>query len=37
MVREPPTAAHALKVFSVNGVKDVMARLGEAFHAETGD
>jgi molybdate transport system substrate-binding protein len=37
MVPEPPTAAHALKVFSVNGVKDVMARLGEAFHAETGD
>jgi|EndMetStandDraft_8_1072994.scaffolds.fasta_scaffold212522_2 molybdate transport system substrate-binding protein len=28
---------HALKVFSVNGVKEIMGRLGEAFHAEAGD
>jgi len=37
MVPDQRSEAHALKVFSVNGVKDVMARLGEAFHAETGD
>lgn len=37
MALDSRTEAHALKVFSVNGVKDVIARLGEAFHAETGD
>jgi molybdate transport system substrate-binding protein len=37
MVVESPIAARALKVFSVNGVKDVMAGLGEAFRAETAD
>jgi molybdate transport system substrate-binding protein len=37
MVLESSAAAHALKVFSVNGVREVMVRLGEAFHAETGD
>jgi molybdate transport system substrate-binding protein len=35
MALESSAGAHALKVFSVNGVKDVMTRLGEAFHAET--
>jgi molybdate transport system substrate-binding protein len=37
MALDSSTAADALKVFSVNGVKDVMTRLGEAFRAETGD
>jgi molybdate transport system substrate-binding protein len=30
------TEVRVLRVFSVNGVKEVIARLGEAFHAETG-
>ncbi len=30
---EPPV----LKVFSVNGVKEVLSRLMDAFHAETGE